>query len=89
MKNKAFLQLTDAERTRKLDIAIRSHTDNLLGAGQIRDIIGRICPDHQYIIVVHPVDRDGCETLVAENVLHIYVPENLYEMRETNGQKRE
>ena len=81
VNNKAFLQLTDADRARKLDIAIRNHTDNLLGDEQIRVLMQSISPNHQYIIVVHPVKQDGCETLVTENELHIYVPEHLYERK--------
>jgi hypothetical protein len=81
VNNNAFLQLTDEERSRKLDIAIRHQTDNLLNAEQISSIMQSISPGHQYHIVVHPVNRDGCETLVVENVLHIYVPEHLYEKK--------
>lgn len=81
MNNKAFAQLTDAERARKLDIAIRGHTDNLLNDRQINDLIRSISPDHQYVIVVHPVKQAGCETLVDDNVLHIYVPAHLYERK--------
>lgn len=87
MINKAFSQLTDTERARKLDIAIRNHTDNLLTAEQIKALVRDISPDHQYIIAVHSVKCDSCEALVARNVLHIYVPEQLYlnEMRVSNG----
>lgn len=33
MHNKAFSQLTDAERTRKLEIALRHHTCNFAAGG--------------------------------------------------------
>jgi hypothetical protein len=29
----------------------------------------------QYIIAVHPVEREGCEALLDNNVIHIYIPE--------------
>lgn len=76
MINKAFSQLTDAEKARKFDIAIRNHTDNLLTAEQIKALVRDVSPNHQYIIAVHPVKCESCEALVIENVLHIYVPDN-------------
>lgn len=78
MINKAFSQLTDSDRARKLDIAIRNHTDNLLSSEQVKALVQGISPNHQYIITVHPAKQDSCGALVVENVLHIYVPEHLY-----------
>lgn len=78
MINKAFSRLTDAERARKLNIAIRNHTDNTLSAEQIKALMQDISPDHQYIIAIHPYKRESCEALVSENVLHIFIPEHLY-----------
>ena len=77
MINKAFSQLTTAERTKKFDIAIRSRTDNLLNAEEIKALAKGIYFNRQYIITVHPVNRECCEALVDENELHIYIPHHL------------
>jgi len=86
MYNKAFSQLTDAEKARKLDIAIRNLTDNLLTAEQIKTLVQGVTPSHQYSIEVHPVDREGCGALVVRNTLHIFVPEGLYRKETRNEQ---
>jgi len=78
MLNKAYSQLTAAERLRKLDVVIRSRTDNLLNAEQIKALAKGIYFHQQIKIVVHPDNRESCDALVDEkNVLHIYIPKQL------------
>ena len=74
MINKAFSQLTAAERLKKLDIVIRSRTNNLLDAEQIKALAKGIYFNRQYTITVHPADRGSCEALVEKNELRIYIP---------------
>jgi len=82
LNNKAFSQLTHADKERKLDIAVRSLTDNLIDGGQVKDLIGSISPDRQYNITVHQVKRDRFGALVdRKNVIHIFVPDHLYERK--------
>ena len=81
MINKAFTQLADEKKAQKFDVAIRNHTDNLLNANQIKTLVQDISLNRQYVISVHPVKQDSCEALVVKNVLHIYLPEHLYERK--------
>jgi len=76
MKNKAFSQLTDAERVQKFDIAIRNRTGNLLDAGQIMALAQGVSFERQYIIAVHEIKQGRCCVKVDENVLHIFLPEH-------------
>jgi len=77
MLNKAFSQLTEAERFKKFDAAIRRNTENLLNAEQIKALAKEIIPERQYNIMVHPAKQERCEALVGDdNVLHIFIPEN-------------
>jgi hypothetical protein len=77
MLNKAFSQLTEAERIKKFDTVIRRNTENLLNAERIQALLKDIQPNRQCVIIVHPVNREGCEALLSDdNVLHIYIPEN-------------
>ena len=75
MLNKAFSQLTETERFKKFDAVIRKNTDNLLNAGHIQALLNGFHLHRQYIIMVHLVNRESCEALVTDNVLHIYIPE--------------
>ena len=75
MVNKAFSQLTETERFKKFDAVIRKNTDNLLTAGHIQALLKEFRLHHQYIIMVHPVNRESCGALITDNVLHIYIPE--------------
>jgi len=75
MYNKAFSQLTDAEKARKLGIAIRNHAGNNLTPTQIRTLLLGISPKKQYSIAVHSVRREVCQALIANNTIHIFVPE--------------
>jgi len=71
----AFSQLSDAERLKKLDTAIRRHTNNLLDAEQIKALIQELDFNRQYIITVYPTKKGRCEALIKKNVLRIYIPE--------------
>jgi len=75
MLKKAFSQLTETERIKKFDTAIRRHTDNILDAEQIKALIEGFNVTRQYIIAVYPTKRDFCEALIKKNVLRIYIPE--------------
>ena len=75
MVNKVFSQLTETERFKKFDAVIRKNTDNLLTAEHIKALLNGIRLHRQYIVVVHPVNRENCEALITDNVLHIYIPE--------------
>lgn len=77
MLNQVFKNISAAKRLRKLDVIIRSRTDNLLNAEQIKALATDIYLNHQYIIVVHPTDKENCDALIADKVLHIYIPKHL------------
>ena len=74
MLNKAFSQLTETERFKKFDAVIRKNTDNLLNAEYIQTLLKEFRLHHQYIIIVHPANRESCEALITDNVLHLYIP---------------
>ena len=78
MHNRTFAQLTDEQKARKFNIAIRNHTDNLLTAEQISALVQGVSPTHQYSIAVHPVNRDVCRAQVTGSTLHIFIPKRLY-----------
>ena len=78
MNNQAFAQLSDAERVRKLDIAIRNHTGNLLTAEQAIRLNRKISLKQQYFIKVRPISKDAYKVLVTDSTLLILIPESLY-----------
>jgi len=75
MLNKAFTQLSDAERIKKFDTVIRRHTENILDAEQLQVLIQGFNVNRQYIITVYPTKKGCCEALTDGNVLRIYIPE--------------
>ena len=76
MLKKAFSQLTDTERFKKFDAVIRNNTENLLNAEQLNALLQGIHVNHhQYIIAVHRINRERCEALLDDNIIHIYIPE--------------
>ena len=81
MTNKEFSQLTAAERLEKFDTIIRSRTNNLLNARQIKTLANGIRFNRQYIIAVHPANRKNCEVLVYKNILRIYIPRHLIKVK--------
>jgi len=78
MCNKTYSQLTDAQKTRKFDIAIRNRTGNLLSAEKVGLMNRNISLKRQYSITVHKVKDSVISVKVAKNILHIFIPESLY-----------
>ena len=74
MQNRLFSQLTDDEKVRKLDIAIRRKTGNLLDAEKVGSLNRNISLKHQYAIAVHRIKCGSCRAIVANNTLHIIIP---------------
>ena len=86
MLNKAFSQLTEAERFKKFDAIIRKTTENLLTAEHIKVLAKGIHINQQYIIIVHLAERESCEALIDDdNILHIYIPENKIQNEKKRG----
>ena len=78
MFNKAFSQLTETEQYKKFDAAVRRNTKNLLNAEQLKVLVKEIHLNHQYIIAVYPIERERCEALLDNNVIHIFIPEHQF-----------
>ena len=78
MLNKAFSLLTETEQYKKFDAIVRKNTNNLLNAEQLKALVKEIHVDNQYIIAVYPIDRDRCEALLDDNVIHIFIPEHQF-----------
>ena len=74
MYNKAFSQLTETAQYKKFDAAVRRNTGNQLNARQLKALVKGIHVKNQYIIAVHPINRERCEALLDENIIHIYIP---------------
>ena len=74
MLNKAFSQLSDAERVKKLITVIRKQTGIYLDAEQIKALTQNLDINRQYIITVYSANDGSCEALIEGNVLRIYIP---------------
>lgn len=77
MTNKSFSQLTDTEKSKKFDCAVRNRTGNILNAERLCTLVAGISTNRQYIIIIHPTKQEICEALLDEDVLHIYIPKHL------------
>ena len=74
MLNKAFSQLSDAERAKKLITVIRKQTGIYLDAEQIKALTQNLDINRQYIVTVYPSNDGSCEALIEDNVLRICIP---------------
>ena len=86
MLNKAFSQLTEAERMKKFDAAIRRNTENLLNAELIQALAAEIYLNRQYVIEIYPCKQEHCEALLDNNVLRIFIPENKIQKEKKGNQ---